>query len=351
MCGAHRSITLRGRESELGSLRAVTSSVVDVWVEAEEDGALLVGWTLSAGDAEVEIAVGTSPEGIDRTHVLTAGAQQRSVRVDDPGPGRRYVSVAAPGGGRAVIGAPRRVPFEGVTNFRDLGGYRVAGGHTRWGVVFRSDALHRLTPADRVSYEQLGFRAVYDLRGEPERERGPDPFVSIPLAVSGRPVGEEPVAPDRSELKHTADGEAMLRELYGGILANSGPTLGRLLGSLADPTALPAAFHCTGGKDRTGVAAALLLELLGVARHDVLDDYELTARYRTRVHQGDSYESLLVLGMAPEAAAAVLGTPRWAMEETLEELDARYGGAEPYLLGPAGLEQGVLQRLRDTLVC
>jgi protein-tyrosine phosphatase len=142
----------------------------------------------------------------------------------------------------------------------------------------------------------------------------------------------------------------MLRDLYGGILAHSGPLLGELLGALADPGALPAVFHCTGGKDRTGMAAALLLELLGVSRQDILDDYELTARFRTRVHQGESYESLIALGMAPEAAAAVLGTPRWAMEETLDELDASYDGVEAYLLGPAGMEPSGLERLRDSLV-
>ena len=64
----------------------------------------------------------------------------------------------------------RHVRFEGVVNFRDLGGYQVAsGGQTKWGVLFRSDALHRLTTADLVAYERLGIRTVYDLRSEGER--------------------------------------------------------------------------------------------------------------------------------------------------------------------------------------
>jgi protein-tyrosine phosphatase len=329
----------------------VGSSIVDVSVGVDADGAFEVDWSLSGDDVDVDIALGPTPASIDHIHVITVPAGNRSVRIEHLGPGRHYVSVARHGGGDAVVAAERRVSFEGVTNFRDLGGYLTSVGRTRWGLVFRSDALHRFTEMDLVGYGQLGVRAVYDLRGDVERERGPNPVPSTHLPVLGRPVSEGVSPPaDRTQLRVAADGEGMLREMYGGILANAGMVLGQLLEALADPTALPAVFHCTGGKDRTGMAAALLLELLGVSRQDVLDDYELTARYRTRIHQTGSYESLMASGMAPEAAAAVLGTPRWAMEATLDVLDTRYGGVEAYLLGPAGMTPSVLARLRDLLV-
>src|SRR5437588_717404 len=89
------------------------------------------------------------------------------VSLDDLGPGRHYVSVAPAAGGSAVVAAERLVLLEGAANFRDLGGYRTAdGGRTRWGLVFRSDALHRLTTADLAVVGQLGLRVVYDLRRE-----------------------------------------------------------------------------------------------------------------------------------------------------------------------------------------
>jgi len=141
----------------------------------------------------------------------------------------------------------------------------------------------------------------------------------------------------------------VLRELYRGMLANSGPVFGRLLAGLADPERLPAVFHCTGGKDRTGISAALLLEFLGVSRDDVLDDYELTARYRQREQQSESYANLMAAGMAPEAAAVVLAAPRWAMAETLQALDEEYGGAEAYLAERADLRPATLGKLRGLL--
>jgi protein-tyrosine phosphatase len=109
-------------------------------------------------------------------------------------------------------------------------------------------------------------------------------------------------------------------------------------------------FHCHAGKDRTGIVAALLLDALGVERETVLDDYELTARYRLRTHQESSYQRLVESGMSPEAAAGVLTTPRWAMQHALEDLDRRYGSVADYLQGPAGMHSNNLRSLRRRLL-
>jgi protein-tyrosine phosphatase len=130
-------------------------------------------------------------------------------------------------------------------------------------------------------------------------------------------------------------GAVQIGELYTGLTARDG---------------LPAVFHCHAGKDRTGVVAALLLEALGVGREAVLDDYELTARYRRREHQDMTFERLVEAGMTPEAAAGVLSAPRWAMEQALDDLDRRFGGVEAYLTGPAAMDAADLQILRERLV-
>jgi protein-tyrosine phosphatase len=133
------------------------------------------------------------------------------------------------------------------------------------------------------------------------------------------------------------------------MLADAGPLFGRLLTGLASADGLPAVFHCTGGKDRTGMSAALLLELLGVPRSVVLDDYELTSQFRRREHQMETYENLLAIGMSAEAAGAILGTPRWAMDEALSVLDDEYGGVERYLTNHAGMPVDTLLELRARL--
>ena len=326
----------------------VSAATVDT-----DAGDLLVQWEITgAPDAPVDIAIGPTPEAVDHAHVLTVDGPQRQARLAGSGPGRHYVSIAPHGGGGALVVAERRVVFEGVTNFRDLGGYPTSGGgRTRWGRVFRSDALHRLTADDLIRYEALGLHAVYDLRGDAEREQYPNPFPSLHLSLLAQVAQAVPTAESaRATALDAGAGEKVLHGLYQGLLAHAGPLFGRLLSGLSDPEALPAVFHCTGGKDRTGISAALLLDFLGVARPLVLDDYELTARYRLLEHQTESYQNLLAMGMSPEAAAAVLGAPRWAMAEALDVLDQDYGGAESYLTGPAGMPASTLERLRELLV-
>lgn len=245
--------------------------------------------------------------------------------------------------------AGQRLTFEGVVNFRDLGGYPSRfGGAVRFGRVFRSDRLDRMTVADRARYEQLGIRTIYDLRRSEEREVAPDPFpnehvcIISALEANGHPkLGEEP--PE-------SDGADLLRLLYRGMLDHAGRDIGRVFRGIADPRVAPVLFHCTAGKDRTGMIAALLLEWLGVPRELVLDDYEVTNEYRHEAAERDTFDRLVAEGMAPEAAAGLLSAPRWAMDETLAELDDDFGGIEAFLRGRAGLDDTVLAALRQQLL-
>jgi protein-tyrosine phosphatase len=254
-------------------------------------------------------------------------------------------------GGGAVVAGERRVPFENVTNFRDLGGYQASDGRrVRWGRVFRADALHKFSHIDLAAFDRLGFRLVVDLRGDVERENQPNPMPSLHRPVMTRPQGEPAGPPDRSAMTVRGDGEQWLVELYLGLLERSGPALGDVLTILADDEQLPAVFHCAGGKDRTGMIAVLLLLLLGVTREDVLDDYELTSQYRTLEHQQAPLANLLASGMSPEAAAGVLGAPRHAMAAALDILDERYGGVEAYLTGPGAMSETTISALRSHLL-
>jgi protein-tyrosine phosphatase len=327
----------------------VPTSITALTVEAEDDS-IVVTWDLDGAEEPVVISAGPTAVASEHDVVVRAEPGARSARLQGLGPGRIYVSLGVDGA-PPRIAAERRVRFSFPTNFRDLGGYPAEGGHTRWGVLYRADALHRMDAEDLVRYRALGIRSVYDLRGDAERLAHPDPVPSRQLSlISGTPAAVTEARAEVDARRERQDGERVLAELYRGIVDNVPALLGELLGSLAEPDALPAVFHCTGGKDRTGIAAALLLDLLGVPRTVVLDDFELTSRFRLRHHQTESLRTLLSSGMAPEAAAGVLGTPRWAMAEALGHLDDRYGGAEAYLLGPGRLDPSTLAELRRLLV-
>jgi protein-tyrosine phosphatase len=327
----------------------VRTTVAYVEIDPQTDGSQLVRWQLEGDAAAVDIAFGPTPDHLDHQHHSTVTAEQRELQLP-AGPGRRYVSVAPHHGGPAVVAAERRVPFEGITNFRDLGGYRTASGTAvRWGLVFRADALHGMSTNDLARYEDLGLRAVYDLRGEIERTERPNPVPSRPLTVIGRPSDAgTPAAPPA--IATTEEGERFLYDLYIGLIEHAAVQIGELFQALTRDEGLPAVFHCHAGKDRTGLVAAVLLETLGVERDAVLDDYELTARYRLRTQQEPTFQRLVEYGMSPEAAAGVLTTPRWAMQDALSELDRQYGGVEDYLTGPAGMSSQDLVALRKCLL-
>jgi protein-tyrosine phosphatase len=323
----------------------------DVAVEREGE-TLVVRWATDEATA-VDVAMGPTPAAIDQAHDRTVPEDATEARLPVPGPGRFYVSVAPHASGPGLVAGERRLAFEGPTNFRDLGGYHVdGGGHTAWGKVFRADALYNLTAGDLVTFEHLGMKAVYDLRGDDERTAEPNPMESVHLPFISRAVADAmPMAADNAAgMASHEDGERLLATMYSGLLEHSGPIVGDLLTGLSDRARLPAVFHCLAGKDRTGLAAALLLLVLGVEREDVLDDYELTRRYRARELQQGSYDNLIQAGIGPEAASAMLGTPRAAMAQALAVLEDEHGGAEHYLLTKAGMAPGTIEELRRLLV-
>jgi protein-tyrosine phosphatase len=241
----------------------------------------------------------------------------------------------------------RRIPFAGALNFRDIGGYPTPnGGHTRWGIIYRSDALHYMTPADLPVFDALGVKAIYDLRRADELAQHPGPREHIHLELpGGNPLAEgEP-----AKLRNRIDGERWLLEDYLGMLARAPALFGTLFSHLADPARLPAVIHCLGGKDRTGLTTALLLTALGVEREVVLEDYLLTNDYRGAANVPEVVELFVESGMASEAAEGVLSASRWTMEKALMVLDETYGGIESYLLGPGRMSPVRLAALKTAL--
>jgi protein-tyrosine phosphatase len=240
----------------------------------------------------------------------------------------------------------RRLPFVGVNNFRDIGGYRTeSGAVTLWGRVFRSDSPHNFTAADLEVFDALDIRVIFDLRRQAEREADPGPRPCVHRAVPSGPVS----ATDENTLRDRSDGERWLLEDYYRMLEVAGPVFGDLFSQFADCDG-PVMFHCMGGKDRTGMTAALLLSCLGVDRETVLDDYELTSRFSGPDRIPHVVDLFVSEGIAREAAMGILSTPRWAMARALNRLDSGYGGVESYLRASGGMDQRTIESLRFRLL-
>jgi protein-tyrosine phosphatase len=329
------------------------AAVVQVAVTGDGRGNLEVSWSLEGG-GPVEVAVGPTPESIDHGAPRAVVADADRVVLSDLGPGRHYVSVAPAGGGSGVVAAERLVPMEGTLNFRDLGGYPTATGRTRWGRVFRSDALHRLTVEDVAMVQHLGLRVVYDLRHSVERDKAPS---VLPASVRAEVLSIGGEATQNKEItERILDGEIegiddeFMAAVYVQMAERDAATFARLLTGLTDPDGLPALFHCTAGKDRTGVTAALLLSVLGVDDETVLDDFELTGPFWTEPRIAGLRPRFEERGIDIERYRALFAAPRSAMAALLAWLHEHHGDAARYLVDAGGMEPEALDELRRLLV-
>lgn len=169
----------------------------------------------------------------------------------------------------------RKLPLSGCFNFRDLGGYHAADGtRLRWRRLFRADGLTRLDEADCEVLAGFGLSTVIDLRtaGEVD-ERGRFPLEVLEVDYHHLPVMD--VLPPDRDLERYGEPEFVTTRYLQMFEEGSG-ALTRAVRLLAEPATLPAVFHCSAGKDRTGVLAALVLAFLGVAPATIVEDYALS---------------------------------------------------------------------------
>ena len=169
----------------------------------------------------------------------------------------------------------RKLVFEGCFNFRDLGGYPTADGRrTRWRRLFRADGLGRLTESDFASLASLGIVTVIDLRTLLEA----DTQGRFRTDLDGVSYHHLPLTDTLPGEEETPDWDraSFVSDRYLAMLAEGTTTVRSALGLLADPRNQPAVFHCSVGKDRTGVLAALVLGFLGVPDEIIVDDYALS---------------------------------------------------------------------------
>jgi protein-tyrosine phosphatase len=258
--------------------------------------------------------------------------------------------------GREEVVAERLLPLVGPQNFRDLGGYPAADGRrVRWGCVFRADSLALLTDDDVAFLERLGLRTVCDLRGDDELELQPNPLRErAGLRYWHHPVGEKSVAPDEWRRRFESGelgeiGADWLLRGYVRMVDERAEHLGAALAAFARAESLPLVFHCTAGKDRTGVLAALLLLALGVPREVVIGDYALTALFTgDRIRAAEPW--FRERGIEPEQVVNLVSARPENMAALLDHLDARHGGPERFLVERANVGDETLAALRENLL-
>ncbi len=237
----------------------------------------------------------------------------------------------------------RAWPLQGATNFRDLGGYPGHGGRrVRWRRLFRSEHLGGLTAADHATLAALGLARVFDFRGIDERASTPN---NLP-GVQEHSLAIEPTVAQRMEAMQAAGQAitvpvmvALMQELYRGLVGPQSHRYRELFDHLLASDA-PLVIHCTAGKDRTGVAAALILLALGVPVEVVRQDYLLTnVHYRPPAHAAT--------GVPADVMAVMWRVQQGFLDAALQVVEHEHGGIDHYLRDHLGLGEAALASLRD----
>jgi protein-tyrosine phosphatase len=235
----------------------------------------------------------------------------------------------------------RHVAVAGTFNIRDLGGYVSGEGQTRWRRLLRADGLHRLDAAGMTMLTDEGVRTVIDLRRDHELESHPNPFRDNPI-----------VAYHNVSLFDALDPAAMtsgdvLLDLYLAALTTRHGAIAQVLTLIADAPEGIVLFHCTAGKDRTGLIAALMLALAGVEVAVIVEDYALTGPMIAPLLETFVADAV-ARGTDIESFRPLLACERQTMLTTLAFLIDNHGSVEDYLRS-IGLGHDTIDRLRARL--
>jgi protein-tyrosine phosphatase len=327
-------------------------------VERVAPGRLEVRWQ---GDDPVDVYVATRPDAsIKQARLLVRVDHAGLYELPDPGRTRPYFILRDERDGDVVHVAERLLPLEQGSNFRDVGGYPAAGGkHIRWGMIYRSGATPLLTAADNRYVRQLGITSIVDLRSVEERQIAPDDLavrlharylandypasqVFPQVDAKGAPIpNPNAVSPYRTWPTSLAP---QYRALFRQLLDDKGAVN----------------VHCSAGQDRSGVATALVLSALGVPRSVIFEDYNLSTEDRRpefempridpAAYPGNpvaAYYGRMQASHSLKAKPLIDAAGKPYLQQTFDEIDARWGSVEAYLDQVLGVDHQAIERLRS----
>lgn len=327
----------------------------EAWVERRPDGDLVIH--RQPASRLVAVRVSDNPDDFTAGHPLPVappGPQQvvtPATLAATVGDARPYFLLE--GDGRRLVVAERALPLAGGVNFRDVGGYRTTDGRAvRWGAVYRSGSLSELHDDAVARLGRLGLRLSYDLRSTEETLLRPDRLPPGAAAL------HHPIVSERSylhwmvalfRLRHRM--QEFLLNVYKGMLDQNGPVFAEFVRRAAGAENLPLVVHCTAGKDRTGLATALLLLALGVPEETVVADYTLSNNAFDILAETMKPElvPLYAFGLDDAQLQPFLLAEARTLAAALAHLRRRHGSVEAYLR-QAGLEDGAIERARRTLL-
>lgn len=325
---------------------------------------LLVSWASTTPDTVVNIYLAVQPDS-DKKQLLATGITGNSYLISHDNLQRPYVYVE-PVNGKGIWVAERVLSLQGGVNFRDMGGYPTRDGrYTKWGMLFRSGTMTDLTSADYQYLSALNIRTMCDLRSREEIEQEPTPWQQfapdadylfrdysmqqIMANNSGEGLRFDTLRTEDQALEMFKGfyriGPQMYKQQFTEIFRELSAGKGAL------------SFNCSAGKDRTGMAAALILTALDVPRDIIVNDYALSEKvydfaareHRKRIkepHQ-DKRQDYGMSSIPAEVIKVIMGTNPALIKAMFEQLDQQYGSTLNFIQHELNVTDQQLLQIRQ----
>lgn len=254
----------------------------------------------------------------------------------------------------ASVDADRFVLLEGGRNFRDIGGYRTVDGHVvKRGMLYRSGSLGGLTPAGRAKLEELGIVSIVDLRTTLERSRDTNDlragygaaYWTRDYDLSVGSMGtffSDPANLTRDRMRD------MMAGAYRTMPMEQAPAYREMFARLRSVGG-PQVVNCTAGKDRTGIASALVLTALGVPYETVRQDFLLS----NGAPGMDTLQGQLsgpIAKLSPDLVQPIVGVDGIYLDNAFDQLRRDYGSVEGYLERELGVGPAEIAALRARML-
>ena len=257
--------------------------------------------------------------------------------------------------------AHRLLNFEGIANFRDLGGYATEQGQqVKWGALYRSGTFAHSSRADLQGLQQLQLSALIDFRSSMEKEEEPnhlpDPagftLVEIPTLDDGNKalVGEVMERVESGDFEDFDPNLAMIKANRQ-FATEFTPQFRQFMHTVLDAEGTPIVWHCSAGKDRTGFASAILLRILGIPQDVVMRDY-----MESKQHALEARKSQLLLlrtfkgEEAADKLAIMMGVEEAWLRAAFDEIDAHWGSFDAYVREGLQLSAADIAQLQRQLL-
>ena len=254
----------------------------------------------------------------------------------------------------------RVLPFRGIANFRDLGGYPAADGkRIKWGILYRSGHLAKTTSSDLNTLQALNIETVIDFRSAQEKEKEPDRLpntdsiktLALPmLDVVNEAMSKEIHAVVENKNYHDFDPDQKMMAMYQLIASEYAAEYQLFMQTILAAEGCPVLWHCTAGKDRTGFGAAILLRLLGVSDQVILEDYLLSNKYAEKRRSLILFLRLTKGKEIIKIAKKMMSVDKTWIQAAFHAVDQRWGSFENYAKEGLALSPADISQLQATLL-